>query len=255
MNNYLIIFSLLYLFTNCEPEVKSSDENKEASEQTILQEPMEVETEVNVESNISDYEIPKLENYQFLDSTIGDLDNDGVEELVVGYNTKEINDSNLFEGVPRELIIYKNNGREWGEWIKSGQALMGSQDGGMMGDPYDGMEIKKGILIINHWGGSSWKWNVTDKYRFQEGQFYLIGYTSNYGRPCDYWEDTDFNLSTGKVIYSVTTDDCEDENYDPEPVEEKNEEFYYKGLKVTLQNRHEREIEIKSPEGDVTIYL
>lgn len=251
MKHLIILLSILSIVA-CSSKTKNSDKNVS---EPITELPIENIEETQVESNVSDYEIPMPGKYQFLDSVLGDLNKDGVEELVVGYNTTEINDSNFFEGIPRELIIYKNNGKEWQEWKKSDQALMGSMDGGMMGDPYDGMEIKKGILIINHWGGSSWKWNVTDKYRFQEGQFYLIGYTSNYGRPCDYWEDTDFNLSTGKIIYNRTIDDCEDENYDPEPVEEKNEEFYHKGLKVTIHNRHDREIEIKSPKGDFTVCL
>ena len=74
-----------------------------------------------------------------------------------------------------------------------------------MGDPFEGIEIKNGILIINHWGGSSWKWSLSDKYRFQNNQFQLIGHTSNCGKPCEYWMNCDFNISTGKVIIKKET--------------------------------------------------
>jgi hypothetical protein len=28
----------------------------------------------------------------------------------------------------------------------------------MMGDPFEGVEIKKGRFIVHHYGGSSWRW-------------------------------------------------------------------------------------------------
>lgn len=84
---------------------------------------------------------------------------------------------------------------------KSKSALYGSRDGGMMGDPFGEIEIKTVFACASQNGGSSWKWGHTDKYyRFQDGEFYLIGYSCNYGRPCDYWTDVDFNILTGKMI-------------------------------------------------------
>lgn len=55
----------------------------------------------------------------------------------------------------------------------------------MMGDPFEKMTIDNGILIIDHFGGG-WKWKIIDKYRFQENEFILIGYTNIDGRPCEY---------------------------------------------------------------------
>ncbi len=69
----------------------------------------------------------------------------------------------------------------------------------MMGDPFEGIEIKNNVLLISHFGGSSWKWTNVDKYRFQNNQFELIGYTSNFGKLCEYWANFDFNISTGKI--------------------------------------------------------
>lgn len=136
-------------------------------------------------------------NYSVVDSVWGDLDKDSIAELVVAYNMGPEND---IDGVPRELIIYKLTNNKWMEWIKSDQALYGSKDGGMMGDPFGEMEIENGILLISQNGGSSWQWGFTDKYRFQDGTFFLIGYSSIAGKLCEYWIDVDFNLSTGKMI-------------------------------------------------------
>ena len=120
-------------------------------------------------------------NYSVVDSVAGDLDKDSIAELVVVYN---IGPENEIDGVPRELIIYKIRNGKWTEWKKSDQALYGSKDGGMRGDPFGKIEIKNGILLISQDGGSSWKWGFTDKYRFQDGEFYLIGYSSYAGKIC-----------------------------------------------------------------------
>ena len=176
-------------------------------------------------------ETPIPENYSIVDTVTGDLDNDGISELVAAYNTKQDSSD---EGVPRELIIYKKENNKWSVWKKSAQALYGSRDGGMMGDPYEEMKIEKAILKISHSGGSSWKWGHTDKYRYQDGEFALIGYASYGGKPCEYWEDVDFNLSTGKMIVKKEYEDCDKGQ---EIYKRENETLYKKGLKITLQNR------------------
>jgi hypothetical protein len=149
--------------------------------------------------------IPLPKNYTVVDTVSGDLDKDNIKELVVAYNTKTATEE--YENLPRELVIYKLQEGNWTVWKKSQQALLGSQDGGMMGDPYAGMEIKNNVLQVSHYGGSSWKWGYTDKYRYQKGDFYLIGYSSEGGKMCEEWTDIDFNLSTGllTVEKNITT--------------------------------------------------
>ena len=187
--------------------------------------------------------IPVPENYVVIDTVSGDLDKDNIRELVVAFDTKKPDEEN--ENVPRVLGIYKLKHGKWVEWKKSEQALYGSRDGGMMGDPYDGIEIKNGTLRISHYGGSSWKWGNTDIYRFQDNDFYLIGYESNSGRICDYWLNVSFNLSTGKIIIKKEYEDCQTD--DPQIYKRENETFYEKKLKITLEKRQEKEIRIVSP--------
>ncbi len=191
--------------------------------------------------------IPK--NYVVIDSISGDLDNDNIKELVVVFNTKKTEKEN--ENIPRELRIYKKINKKWINWKNSEQALYGSREGGMVGDPYAGIKIKNGILLISHFGGSSWKWGYTDKYRFQNEDFYLIGYESNYGKPCDFWQNVDFNLSTGKIIFEKEYEDCEKEKI----YKRENETFYEKKLKITLEKRQAKEIEITSPKNNYKIHL
>lgn len=195
--------------------------------------------------------IPVPENYVMIDSVSGDLDNDGINELVVAYNTKAEED--FYESIPRELYIYKMQAGTWTVWKTSQQALYGSRDGGMMGDPFDNIDIKNGILLISQAGGSSWKWGHTDKYRYQDGEFYLIGYSSMAGKLCEYWTEVDFNLSTGKMIVKKEYENCE--TAEQEIYKRENETLYKKGLKITLQGRSEKEIKIVSPKYKHEIYV
>ena len=195
--------------------------------------------------------IPK--NYSIVDTVKGDLNKDGIDELVIAYNTqKEKEDT--FESVPRELIIYKKESNNWVVWKKSKSALYGSQDGGMMGDPFEEIKIKNGILLVSQNGGSSWKWGHTDKYCYQDGEFHLIGYSSTYGRLCDYWTDVDFNLLTGKMIVKKEYESCE--NGDEQKIyKRKNETVNKKVLKITMEKRNKKEIKIVTPKYRHEIYI
>ncbi|WP_298393487.1 hypothetical protein [Flavobacterium sp.] len=197
--------------------------------------------------------IPVPKNYTIIESVTGDLNNDGIDELVVAYNTEKEKDDH-FESVPRELIIYKKENKDWNVWITSKDALYGSKDGGMMGDPFEGIEINKGILLISQNGGSSWKWGHTDKYRYQDGTFYLIGYSSNFGKLCEYFTDVHFNLSTGKINITKEYESCENEEKQV-VYKKENETFYYKDIKITIDNRSSKEIIIISPKYKHQIYL
>lgn len=190
------------------------------------------------------------EKYSIVDLARGDLDNDSIEELVVVYNNEREPETEI--GFPRELIIYKFINNKWIDWKKSKEVLYHSQNGGMMGDPFGDIEIKNGILQIDQNGGSSWRWGITDKYRFQNGDFYLIGYTSIFGKICEYWEKIDFNLSTGKLIFKKEHETCGTGGANIYKKEE--ETLFKKGLKITLQKRQAKKIKITIPNGQ-NIYI
>lgn len=143
-----------------------------------------------------DHLIPS--KYQPIKEVYGDLDKDTISEKVVVYNMS--NQEDEINGVDREVIIFKKDKEKWVIWQRSTTAVGNSKDGGMMGDPFEDIEIRNGVLLISQSGGSSWKWGHTDKYRYQNHTFELIGYTSNYGKPCEYWAGVDFNIMTGKII-------------------------------------------------------
>ncbi len=183
---------------------------------------------------------------EVIETVDGDLDGDNIPEKVIVYNTKDTTDF----GSIREIQILKNFNGKWKILEKSRNAVLESNSGGMMGDPYGDTKIEKGILMISQYGGSSWKWGYTDKYRFQNGHFELIGYSSSYGKPEEYWTEVDFNLSTGQLNFEK-----EVENTDEYGKSQK-ETFIKKGVKINLQNRNQKErIEIVLPKTKETVYL
>jgi len=146
-------------------------------------------------------------------------------------------------------------GGKWFAWKSSLQALAGSRDGGSLGDPYQGMEIQNNLLSISHYGGSGWKWGHTDKYRYQEGGFYLIGYIESYGRMCVEWTTIDFNLFTGKLLTQKEYQTCSETDDAMKVDKRESETIYKKGLKITLEKRNEKEIKIVTPRYKHEVYI
>lgn len=239
---------------------ESNDQSSDTDSETIMN-PDTLQNNVAdlIENTLDSTNLPERvlnDSELVLDQVSGDLDKDGIPEMAVVFITereREIEDSwDCSE--PRELVVYKQKDGEWIEWSSSLGAIYPADGGGMMGDPYDGITIKNNVLEINHWGGSSWKWSHTDKYRFQNDDFYLIGYSSNYGKPCEYWEDVDYNLSTGNCQFNFTVEPCEDtqsEDYGGDL----SETFNHKMENLPkLSNRDEVDYRFESPNGK-TIYL
>lgn len=183
---------------------------------------------------------------EIIETVEGDLDGDQIPERVVIYNTKDEGEL----GKIREIQIQKKSGGTWMVLSKSRNAILESAGGVMMGDPYQSTGISKGILSITQAGGSSWKWGYTDKYRFQNGHFELIGYSSESGRPGDYWAEVDFNLSTGQLNYKKDVENTKEYG------KSKQETYIKKGLKIDLQNRNQKDQrKIVLPKTKEEVYL
>lgn len=186
--------------------------------------------------------------FKIIEDKMGDLDSDGISERIIVYDTNDTTE----DGIVRELQILKKSNSDWAIWKKSRNAILKSQEGGMSGDPFEGIEVLKGLLIIKFSGGSSWKWSYKDKYRFQKGELELIGYSEIYGKPCEFWIDIDFNLSTGKIVYKKEFEDCEKAQ---EIYKNENETFYKKGISINLQNRNSKKRKLISPKYKHELYL
>ncbi|AUZ04111.2 MULTISPECIES: hypothetical protein [Vitreoscilla] len=191
---------------------------------------------------------------QVLGEARGDLDGDGQAEIVVVTDTGRPSNNDL--GSIRKLEVFKIQNGKRSLWQQSQQVILPSQAGGMMGDPFQEISIKNGSLFVNHAGGSSWKWDTRDQYRYQNGQFELIGYQSSSGRICDSWTKIDVNFQTGKMIYKQEADGnvdaCDDNIAKIKPI---NETFVNKNVKLNFKNRHAQEVYVIAPKSKEKIYF
>ena len=123
--------------------------------------------------------IPK--DYDTLQTATGDLNNDGVNDVaLVLYNKIENKDDGSVDQdkiPPRLLIILFGTKQDYIKSAFSSKAIMCKDCGGVFGDPFNDITIQKEVLVISHYGGSSDRWSFTDRFRFQNNNWYLIGKT------------------------------------------------------------------------------
>lgn len=142
-----------------------------------------------------------------LANLMGDLNKDKIPDKVIIINTDEQSKGDL--GTIRKVLIYFKQGNQFKLATTNTTIVMPSLHGGMMGDPFVDAEIKNNTLVINHFGGSSEKWNYKHTYRFQKNSWFLIGAKSAYGSACGKMEEFDYNLNTGQIKYKESFLDCE----------------------------------------------
>lgn len=85
----------------------------------------------------------------------GDLDGDGTIDAIV-VTEREIAENEH----PRTLSVFLlDDAGNWTRAAKSDKAVLAREDGGMLGDPFQGVSIEKRRFTISHYGGSSWRWS------------------------------------------------------------------------------------------------
>lgn len=194
----------------------------------------------------------KIQDKKVLLDIYGELTNDNSKERVIVTELAERGEY----GAIRLLQVFTKKNNKWIELAHSKSVIFASESGGMMGDPFvsESLKINNGILEISHDGGSSWKWFVTHKFRYQNHKFELIGFHHVYGKPCEYFQTTDFNLSTGKIIFQKEFETCEDN--EQKPLKDENEVFVKKIKPLpNFQTLNVKEIKIITPKYKNEIYL
>lgn len=195
----------------------------------------------------------KIQDESVLVDIYGDLTNDKIDERII---VTELAEKGEY-GKIRLLQVFTKKNNKWTELARSKSAILASESGGMMGgDPFisKSLKIANGILEISHDGGSSWKWFVTHKFRYQNKKFELIGFHYLYGKPCEYFETTDFNLSTGKIEFKKEFETCDDG--EQKALKDENEVFVKKIKPLpNFQSINVKKIKIVTPKFKNEIYL
>jgi hypothetical protein len=145
--------------------------------------------------------------WKVLKQAEGDLNKDGVPDAVLALASIQ-EDASAEEAMeaPRPLLILLKQAD--GSFVLSGSHpdfILCKMCGGVFGDPLEGVKIERGTVVVTHYGGSNQKWGTTHRFRFQDGDWYLIGQTemSRNGLTGEHHE-TDKNLVTGDVIETDT---------------------------------------------------
>ncbi len=157
----------------------------------------------------NDWEKFISKGYDLLDSCSGDLNKDNIaDKVLVLYNEKLESDPE--KEIGRKLIILFKEGSGWKKVVETDKVIMCKSCGGVFGDPFAAIAIKNNVLVIDHYGGSNWRWASTHRFRFQNGAFYLIGKTHDYSWNVERCETLDAflateyedeNLVTGQYVY------------------------------------------------------
>src|SRR5262249_35052547 len=137
-----------------------------------------------------------------------DLNGDKIDDAVVVITKPEVIEHGVVKEVEKRfLVLAFGAGGQLERTALSDDAVLDKDQGGPFGDPFVGVKVENGIIAIEHNGGGGWRWRVTERYRWQQNRWMLIGKT--YGRLINFDLDhlersKDTDLSTGLVSRTDT---------------------------------------------------
>ncbi len=170
--------------------------------------------------NLKNFSVPK--GYTKITETKGDLDKDGKDELILVFNTDiKVSDTQNLEGTAdykRIFYILKNENGNLKIWKENSTLLFSSGTGFYPSDNSLEINIKNGSLHIaqSFFTNSRHTQKYKHTFRFQNGDFYLIGSHDHFEDTCDFSFTNEINFSTGQVIVDREYSSCDDDTKVPE---------------------------------------
>ena len=110
----------------------------------------------------------------------GDLNTDSLPDLAVVLKSaaEDKDEGGGAETSRLLLILFGTKDGGYTLAASSAKAVLCKGCGGVFGDPFAKLGIERGALVIEHYGGSSERWGYTHRWRYQGGDFLLIGLTT-----------------------------------------------------------------------------
>ena len=149
------------------------------------------QTEIVFKKNGQSVEDFIPQNWKVLDIKYGDLNQDGIKDVVFAIQNTNPENVKMNDGLgidsidlnPRILGIYFGTSKGGYQQQLISRDFIILRDSPSMDEPFDGFDISdKGILSINfHFWFSAGSWTMSNhnyKFRFQNNEFTLIGYES-----------------------------------------------------------------------------
>ena len=94
--------------------------------------------------------------FTILDSASGDLDGDGYRDIVMVL--KNISEEKSPEGIRPLLVLLGRSNNTYELIARNDSVVMCRDCGGIFGDPFAAIVVKKQFFSIEHYGGSNWRW-------------------------------------------------------------------------------------------------
>jgi len=145
--------------------------------------------------------------WTILDSTYGDLNKDGLKDAAIILQHKDsielVSDEDSVLTQPRILVIVFRNRNNGFQLIEQSNSFILKHDNPTMDDPYEELSITKGVLEIRfrlfYNMGSWYVTNAAYKFRYQQGEFVLIGADNfSFHRASQDYEDYSYNFLSRK---------------------------------------------------------
>ena len=111
---------------------------------------------------------------------------------------------------PRSLLIaFGTKENTYSLSILAEHVILSAGEGDVFGDPFSGLSIDRGSVVVRDYGGSITKWYHTYRFRFQDNDWYLIGATMGTIFPISEElemgvDEDDYNLLTGDYMSKRT---------------------------------------------------
>jgi len=127
---------------------------------------------------------------------VGDLNHDGLNDIAAVIETKD-------QGTAQRevIVLFKTKENTYDISLRTDKFVMNEDEGGVWGDPLKSISIEEGALVINHYGGSNWRWYIEQKLIYKDNNWYLSyirnGTYFTGEQTSDEADETIFDLLTG----------------------------------------------------------
>jgi hypothetical protein len=148
---------------------------------------------------INNNKIDLVDEYKITSSASGDLNLDNNPDLGVVVEKSPGNQL----GLRTLYILIKNNDGSYKIKHSNSNIILGRQEGGVWGDPFQNIEIINNMLIVHEYGGSNFRWAFDDMFKYVGNEFMLVN-----SKRTDYYTgtgngyETEFDYINGNIKYS-----------------------------------------------------
>jgi hypothetical protein len=172
----------------------------------------------NMQASVNTVQVPVLKKqavsleafvprgWKLIKKTSGRLDRSGcifaagVIEMDIEYNRGSDN-----APVRILFIAFKKSNGLYRLSLQTSKAVLKADEGGIWGDPFNGIFADKGLLVISFYGGSNFRWAYTYSFMFKDNSWYLIKATiENFHTGSGIGTKNYYNLLNGIVVKSNT---------------------------------------------------